>query len=309
MRSFYNHIRKRENGNTTVLFSLAMTGMLALSGLVIDGGQLYMSKSELQKASNAAALSGAQEIPNMPNRPSAVNEVVDHVLDSHGEKASLLHADVKEEKRLQVTLQKDVPLFFSTLFGFDDATIRVSSGAELYPLGKGTGAVPLGVDESVALEYGKTYSLKVDAGDSTAGNFGVLALEGPGAKSYEESLTNGFEESLKVGDIVNTQTGNIAGATRRGVNYRIDNCRYPDGEYEHRDCPRVMLVIVYKPYTQTTNQLTSVEITGFAYFYVTDRMSDTDDSIKGIFIKRAGQGATVPSNPPDRGAYAIKLTE
>ncbi len=294
----------REDGNALVLITLCFSVMMMAFGLVIDGGHLYMQKSHLEKTVNAAALSGAQEIPNSQAK---VDQVVSEVLSAHGESASLLSSAVENGRQLRVGLEKDVPLFFASLFGIDTVTIQADAKAGLNPVSAATGVVPLGMDESVELVYGQTYTLKVDAGDSASGNFGVLALDGPGAKTYGETLTHGFDEEIRVGDIINTQTGNIAGATRTGINSRIDSC--PSVDYEARNCPRVMMVLVYKPYTQTTNQLTSVQITGFAYFYVTDRMSSTDDSIKGIFIKRAGAGSSGTAATPDRGAYAIKLTQ
>ena len=53
---------KKENGNALVLVSLAMMALLAMGGLAIDGGMLFMTKAQLQKAANAAVLSGAQEL-------------------------------------------------------------------------------------------------------------------------------------------------------------------------------------------------------------------------------------------------------
>ncbi|MEC5422964.1 pilus assembly protein TadG-related protein [Virgibacillus sp. C22-A2] len=306
MGGLYRKFQKDQQGNALILVALAMGALLLAIGLVIDGGNLFVTKSHLQKTANAAALSGAQEIVNSEGSVAAV---VDEILVSHQEQESLAHLNIEENSQVHVELKKDVPLFFATLFGIESVPIQADAKAGLNPMGRAKGAVPLGIDETVDLVYGDTYALKVDAGDSVSGNFGVLALEGPGAKLYGDSLTHGFDDNLQVGDIINTQTGNIAGATRTGINYRIDNCPYPDGEYEVRECPRVMLVIVYKPHSQTTNQLKSVEITGFAYFYVTDRMKDNDDSIKGIFIKRAGPGLTGENSPHDRGAYAIKLME
>ncbi|GGF28719.1 hypothetical protein GCM10010954_29750 [Halobacillus andaensis] len=304
MKRFLKNITRKESGNAIVLMTLAMGVVLILAGLVIDGGHLFMSKSHLQKTANAAALSGAQEIVN---DQASVDAVVTQVLDSHGETESLRQSTVENNQELHVELEKDVPLFFSSILGIENILVNVDAKAGLNPMGEAKGVVPLGVDESVPLNYGETYQLKVDAGDSTAGNFGVLALEGPGAKSYEESLTHGFDENLNVGDIINTQTGNIAGPTRNGVDYRVSNC--PDGEVTQRDCSRIMLVIVYKPYSQSSNQLKSVEITGFAYFYINEPMGKNDDSISGIFIKRAGAGTAGGESTPDRGAYAIRLVE
>lgn len=304
MKRFLKKLNKRESGNAIVLVAIAMGGMLTLAGLVIDGGHLFMSKSHLQKTANAAALSGAQEILN---DQVSIDSVLTQVLESHGEVESLLQSTVENNQVLHVELEKDVPLFFSSLFGMGHVLVNVDAKAGLHPMGEAKGVVPLGIDESVTLNYGETYQLKVDSGDSTYGNFGVLALEGPGAKSYEESLTYGFDEKLKVGDIIHTQTGNIAGPTRNGVDYRITNC--PEGGINQRECSRIMLVIVYKPYSESSNQLKSVEITGFAYFYITEPMAKNDDSIRGIFIKRAGAGTVGEEYTPDRGAYAIRLIE
>ncbi|MFC4023927.1 pilus assembly protein TadG-related protein [Oceanobacillus longus] len=306
MESFYKKLKKSEDGNTIILMALAMSAMIAMVGLVIDGGNLFVSKSHLQKTANAAALSGAQEIVNSE---ANVKEVVNQILALHEEQNSSLQVNIEPNSQLHVEVTKDVPLYFATLFGIDSVPITVDAKAIVNPMGEAKGAVPLGINDSVNLDYGETYELKVDAGDSISGNFGVLALEGPGAKTYEETLKHGFDESLKVGDIVNTQTGNIAGKTKAGIDYRIANCPYPDGDYQERDCPRVMLIIVYKPHPTENKQIKSVEITGFAYFYVNQQMSNTDDTVKGIFIKRTGPGITGENSPADRGAYAIKLEE
>ncbi|WP_226376892.1 TadE/TadG family type IV pilus assembly protein [Oceanobacillus halotolerans] len=306
MRSIFKRLKRQEKGNIALLMAVALGGMLLMVGLVIDGGHLFMSKSHLQKTANAAALSGAQEIPNTE---AAVNQVVADVLASHEETTSLQESVIEQGKQVKVVLQKEVPVFFATLFGVDSIPITVKATASLQVMGAAKDAVPLGVDESVELIPGKIYELKVDAGDSISGNFGVLALEGPGAKLYGETLKEGFGEQIKVGDIINTQTGNIAGATREGIKHRIDNCPYPSGEYHHRDCSRIMLVLVYKPHSQTTNQLKSVEVTGFAYFYITEPMSNNDTSIKGEFIERAGTGLPAQQTVNDRGAYTITLIE
>jgi hypothetical protein len=305
MLNLLKNIFSRQEGGSLLLVALSLGAILIMTGLVIDGGHLIQKKLHLQKTANAAALSGAQELPNSKED---VNEVVGTILSSHSEATSLDRVEMLE-KELRVFLKKEVPLFFAPLLGVESVTVSAEAAAGLFPVGSAKNAVPLGIDESVNLVYGQTYQLKVDAGDSVSGNFGVLALEGPGAKLYGESLKYGFGEQLQVGDIVNTQTGNIAGATRDGVNYRIANCPYPAGEYEHRDCSRIMLVIVYKPVSVTNGKLNSVEVTGFAYFYITNQMSSTDDSIKGIFIKRAGTGFAEINRPIDRGAYAIRLVK
>ncbi|WP_342387824.1 Tad domain-containing protein [Salinicoccus bachuensis] len=298
---------KKEEGNSFLLMALGLMLALGMLGLVVDGGYLYMTKSHMQKTANAAALSGAQELPNSSEK---VNQVVGEILNHHGESDSLLFSNIEGENQLHVGVGREVPLFFSSLFGIDSVMIGADAKAGLHAMTAGVGVVPLGLDESVEINYEdpEPHKLKVGAGDSETGNFGILALEGPGGKLYSEALMHGFDGELKVGEIIKTQTGNIAGKTEAGVTHRMDNCPYPDGDYQQRDCARIMLIPVYKALDDGGNQVKRVEITGFAYFYLTEQTDGDADSIEGIFIRRAGPGESDAEAPLDRGAYTIKLT-
>lgn len=175
----------------------------------------------------------------------------------------------------------------------DSMKISVSSTAALATMGRAAGAVPLGIDESVPLVYMKEYSLKVDSGDSESGNFGILALSGVGAKLYEQDLRDGYNSELKVGD---------------AISYRINSSPYIEGDVSHRDDPRIILILIYKPYEVCSKQIKEVQITGFAYFYIKSPMDRQDSSVKGYFIKRAGNGSG-NDEITNKGAYVIKLVE
>lgn len=296
---------KKEQGNALVLASLAMMGLLAMAGLVIDGGMVYMTKSHLQKVANAAVLSGAQELTNSEEK---VKTIVDEVLASHVEQTSLQQLSITFQDQVSIDLQKPVNLTFSALLGKDVVYVNAHATAQLRVMGRATGAAPLGIDDSIALEHYKVYKLKVDQTEVDTGNFGVLALGGAGADTYEDNLRYGYQEEVKVGDILETQTGNIAGKTRTVVQEKVDGCYENPRDVHDRNCSRVILVPVYKPYYTATNQLQEVQITGFAYFYITESMSMHDTSITGMFIKRPGTGYEEP-NASNKGAYSIRLTE
>lgn len=293
---------KNEKGNALILMALGLGIATAMCGVVIDGGHLYKTQSSLQKTVNATALSGAQELMNSEDE---VSNVVDEVLDAHGESESLFNMDVLEEQSVRVELERPTEVFFSSLFGVETVDISAEANVEVAAVGEAAGAAPFGINEETDLVFNETYDLKVDSGDSTGGNFGILALEGPGAKTYEETLKTGYDEPLRVGEVVNTQTGNISGPTERGVNHRIDNC--PDGGIYDRDCDRIMLIPVYAPIGDSDN-FREVEIRGFAYFYLEERMDNNDDSVRGRFIERVG-GGTIVEGSASRGAYTTRLTQ
>lgn len=298
---------KEESGSSIVIFALLMVVMIGVAGLVIDMGVLYEAKSSLNKTVNTAVLSGAQELIN---GDSEVREVVQRILASEGEEESLkaINIERNDSYKLNVVLEKEVPLYFLRLFKLNSMKISSSASAKLAAMSRAAGAVPLGIDESIPLEYMKEYDLKVDSGDSEYGNFGILALSGTGAMLYEQDLRYGYKYEIKVGDIISTQTGNISGKTIDAVNYRINSSIYPEGDITSRDNPRIILVLVYQPYEISSNQLKQVKVTGFAYFYIKAPMDSHDSSIKGYFIKRAGNGFGDDSLV-SKGAYAIRLVE
>lgn len=298
---------KEENGSSIVIFALLMVVIVGVAGLVIDMGILYETKSSLNKTANTAVLSGSQELVNSD---SEVKQVVEEILAAEGEEKSLREINIERDGsyKLKVVLEKEVPLYFLKLFKLNSMKVSVSSSAELVTMSRAKGAVPLGIDEDIPLEYMKEYNLKVDSGDSEYGNFGILALSGTGAMLYEQDLRNGYGNEIKAGDIISTQTGNISGKTIDAVNYRVNSSTYPEGDITSRDNPRIILILVYKPYEVSSNQLKQVKITGFAYFYIKAPMDSHDSSIKGYFIKRVGNGFGDDALV-NKGAYAIRLVE
>jgi hypothetical protein len=298
-------LTKDQNGSAIPLVGLSLIVLLALTGFALDMGTLIGAKMHLQKAANAAVLSGAQELTN---NETAVRNVVNTVLEHHDEGGNVTALNVEMERNVAVDLSREVPLAFSSLLGRETAFVEVHAAAEIMTMAHAAGAAPLGIPDSVTLEYYKEYKLKVDETDVDTGNFGVLALGGTGAQTYETNLKYGFQNPIKVGDIIGTQTGNIAGKTKTGIQDRLNRCPYLAGETHHRSCPRILLIPVYRPYTVKESQVQQVEITGFAYFYISAPMNDRDKTISGMFIKRAGTGFVDP-NIVNTGAYSIKLTE
>lgn len=298
---------KEQRGSTVVLVGLSLLLLLTVAGLVIDGGTLYAAKSHLQKTANAAALSGAQELTG---KESDVKAIVNDILTHHGEQASLTGTEINMKSTVRVNLSKKVPLGFARLLGKKDVTVSVQAAAQVSPIGAATGVVPMGIDETLELEYYKPYVLKEGPKGGEYGFRGILLFGGRnGAPPYKEDLMHGYKGEVTVGDIVDVKNGTVAGGTRDGVEYRINTDPYPPGEYWHKDSPRLMLVPVYKEYRKNGKQVDYVEIKGFAYFYLLEpQPGDDDKEIRGMFIENFG-GGTVKPGAVERGADVIRLIE
>lgn len=299
-----NRIINNENGAVAVIIALLMSVFLGISALVIDGGMLYMEKQKLRNAADAAALAGAQELPSTPDRAAAKATEAIRLNEEDPNKFTIMLS--KNNHRITVSAEKSVDLVFAKVLGFAEAKVDAVSHSEIGALSSGRGAVPVGIEDTSPLIFGEIKRLKVE--DATVGNFGALAIQGPGANIYEEDFKMGYDQELRINQIVNTQTGNLAGPTARAVNYRISACPmstyldYPD------DCPRVVLVPVFQSVVTEQNQVKAVKIVGFAKFFIENvTSSGTSAEIVGRFIEETSSGE-IAYGSSNYGAYGYKLT-
>src|SRR5690349_9660292 len=54
--------RRRADGQIMVLFALAIVGIIALMGFIVDGGFLYVQRRTAQTAADAGALAGTRAL-------------------------------------------------------------------------------------------------------------------------------------------------------------------------------------------------------------------------------------------------------
>jgi len=90
------------------------------------------------------------------------------------------------------------------------------------------GIVPIAMNENFGYNIGTEYIIKQSPATDplSPGNFGCLDLDGNkggGANDYLDRIKNGFPGTLNVGDLIYPETGNMAGPTVSGVQYRLDN--------------------------------------------------------------------------------------
>ncbi len=71
LRKLGNGTASRQDGQVLTLFAAGLVGLCGFVGLSIDVGQLVYTASDVQKIADAAALAGAQDLPNTSNATSA----------------------------------------------------------------------------------------------------------------------------------------------------------------------------------------------------------------------------------------------
>lgn len=303
MRCFRN-----KKGSSSIILLLMTTVAIALMTLAVDAGMLYLEKGKLQNCVDSVALAaisayadGQEKMLEEAYKYSNLNGV------SPGE----LSIDIAENKRrVTVTSSKSVTLFFARIFDMSNADVVVRSVAAAGPVSSVKGIRPFGVEEQEFI-YGETYTLKNGGGGGSNGNYGAIALGGTGSSNYRNNLINGYNgHTLKIGDVIETETGNMDGSTFDGVKELLDS-----DFHEHSgnlanlelDCPRLITIPVIDSFSISGRS--TVKVVGFAAFFLDDVVKvNGKTEITGRFLKRIGEGE-IDEHGEGYGLFGTKLVE
>lgn len=299
---------RKENGDALILFAICMAVFIALAGLVIDLGLAFANKEKMQQAADASALASIMELPRFPDKAREVASSIAQA--NHVQPSEFSFAVDPSSTIVTTTIIRAHHLYFGNALGMTDPTLHVKAVAELGTLTAAKGVIPLGIDSSTTLTYGQEVTLK--QGVSTVGNFGALVASGTGADHFETDLQYGTQNVIHIGDILDTQTGNMVGPTQDAMQARLAAC--PDQEAATYtsfpdNCPLLCLIPVYIPYDDDQNQLKQVQVVGFAFFFLEGVGSKNEGSpITGRFIQYATSG-DLSFSQTNYGAYAYKLIQ
>jgi hypothetical protein len=138
---------RSEHGQSMVVTFMFLAALLAISAAVIDVGAWYRLHRQTQATADAAALAGAQELPE--DTGSATTVAVDYGDRNGGGVVSgdvTFEGQVVDADTIHVTARKPAPLIFSKLFGLGDVTARAKAAARSGTPGQARYAAPIGVD-------------------------------------------------------------------------------------------------------------------------------------------------------------------
>lgn len=271
-------------GSIAILVALGLTVLLGCGAMVTDVGLIYAEKAKLQNAVDAAALAGVQELPGNPATAAQIAQ--DYAQQNGADNIS--YSFEANNTKMIVSAQKDVPTYFAKIWGIDSKQITATAQAMMLPPTSLTGAVPLSVQDQ-PLIFGQEYTLKAGAGDGTEGWYGALQLSAPGAKSYQTDLTYGYSGSIKIGQVLTIQSGNISGPTKKAIEDRFAmDTRVPKNTYDDydRNAPEILYIPIVKVVSYQSSAIHEVQVTGFAAFFAENVSGNGNESIvTGRFLK------------------------
>jgi hypothetical protein len=105
------HRRHADRGAVAVLVAILLPALIVLSGLVVDVGSWYVTKSQLQTAADFAALSGARSLPSSPTGAATVAQNVG-VANVPGATVTSVTPYSGNSGDIQVTVSKTGSTFF-----------------------------------------------------------------------------------------------------------------------------------------------------------------------------------------------------
>ncbi len=124
-----NHSRRRsESGQVLVLVAVAMLGLIATLGLVLDGGNLYLQRRALQNAADAGAMAGARELALGHTTAQAEITARDYAQTRNGAQLCDVGFDA-EGKEITVVAHTTAQMTFARVVGLDETTVSARASA------------------------------------------------------------------------------------------------------------------------------------------------------------------------------------
>jgi hypothetical protein len=296
---------KSKKGSSLIILTLTITILFGFAALTLDIGVVALKKAKLSKAVDAAALASAQEL--VTEKINA-KDIAYYYLYRNNHKYKDASCTIDSDYRgVEVAATKDVRYYFANILGMRNKNINAVAKARVENISSLKGVRPIAVVQQTFI-YGKLYSLKEGGGGGTTGNYAPIELGGTGANRYRDNLLNGYGGTVSVGDIIMTETGNIAGATQTAIKSIVSQCS--DTYYDYSlNCPRVIFLPVVN--TLTVNGKKAIRVLGFATFFLEGVSIDSNTGqadVIGRFITYCMDGET-SSTISDFGTYGIKLVK
>lgn len=178
-----------EQGQVAVVAVLFLMALLGMTALVLDVGSWFRADRRVQATADAAALAGAQLLPEDP--AGAIDEALEYAAKNGG---GVTPVDVAVSTRvvpndtLSVSAQDESPGFFSKLFGIVSVHVRGDAVARAANVSRVRWVAPIAVNEKHPMLqcqpdpcFGQTTQITLanlndPASANGSGSFGLLRL-------------------------------------------------------------------------------------------------------------------------------------
>lgn len=276
-----NKLLRNEKGGMIVIVAFIFTVVMGLGAVAVDIGNLYLNKARLQSTADAAALAGVQELPD--NNEQAAQVARNYAMLNGKSGDAITDLTISQNLQIGITVKRSVPYIFARIFGLNAGVVAAGSTARIVPISAADGIVPFGIVKQNFV-YGERYILKYGGGSGYDGNFAALALGGSGSPVYQNNIKHGYSGTIKIGDFISTEPGNMSGPTSEGVEYRVNEDYTATFQTVQKGSARIVVVPILD--TLEVNGRSDVQVVGFAGFFLEGVGSRGNDNyVYGRFMK------------------------
>ena len=298
----------------TLLFLIVLCGMV---GLVLDVGSWYRADRQLQIQADAAALAGAQALPQSTSNATnlALQYAQKNGVSLDASEISFA-SDITPNDEIKVNLSRPAPGFFSNLFGVTSVTVHAKATARAEAPEQALHVAPIVVNVKHPMLAGPTCKpmpcqdpTEIDLADlhksgsrDAAGSFGLINLDpqdfsSVGSSDLADWIVHGFDQYLGTGNYYSVPSSKFNSSSI------INALNLRKGE--------MLLFPIYDRITGPGDNAV-YHIIGWVGFIVTGwDISGSTSAIYGHFTGGIVQGvqAKKGSSIPDYGLRSIRLID
>jgi hypothetical protein len=310
-----------DNGQAFVLTVVFLVVLLGMGALVLDIGSWYRADRAAQSTADAAALAGAQALPDA-GKASTLAQQYATKNGGIGSGNITFSSKLTTNDTITVTVKRPAPGFFSKLFGVKSVTAGAHATARSEPFSKARYVAPITVhykhpylnckgpasnptcDPSFDVQTTLNLEdLHQKGGGSGAGAFGLINLNygdpdgNIGAGTLADWLRGGYPDDLPTGTYYSAPSANFNNSQfTSSLNFVLG---------------KEVLFPVYRLLTGPGSNA-KYDIIGWVGFVITSyNTSGSSGTLTGHFTRYVGEGIQIDKGGggPDFGARKIELVD
>ena len=310
---------KNQKGQATVITVVFLVVLLGMAALVLDVGSWYRAKRSAQSTADAAALAGAQSLPDT----STANSLAQQYASKNGGLGSggiTFSTSQSTNDSITVKVSRPAPGFFSKLFGVRSVTTGATATAKSEVIGQARYVAPITVHYKHPLlnckgpsvnptcnpTFGTTTTLDLQdlhqpGGGSGSGAFGLINLNygdstgNVGAGTLADWLQYGDDQYLPLGKYYSAPSANFNNSQFQAALDAV--------------LGKEVLFPVYRLLTGPGSNA-QYDIIGWVGFVITSyNTGGSSGTLTGYFSRYIADGVQAGGgNPgPDFGAHKVEL--
>lgn len=295
---------RSEKGAVGVIVAVVIVILLSVMAPVIDIGQAYQLKRELQTSTDAAALAAAYDLARGDSQAIALSTAEDYAQKNARGTYDSLDVTFPTSNTVRVEARQSQATFFAKLFGISTVQVAAAStaGGDLATT-VNSGVVPIivpyqSITDHVGSENATTFNLAGETNSPQQGFFWLVnfSSQGAGTPEYEEWIKNGYPYPVTVGNTANGE--GMKAALKEALEVRM------------AENPKLILPLY--DYTEATGGSKTYHIVGFAEFVITGfDLTGSPKTITGYFttgdvVDGVSGGEQTPR---DYGIVVVRLTQ